>query len=146
MNASISASKVGCVFAMPQTISSIADRASAFYRGRAFSSSIEDNAAMQNDDWRARLTATLKEKNLSKREVSLNSGNGQGYVHSILSEGKEPTIKNLEAVCAALNVSLSYILYGFDVTPEDEGILAAMHESPEKRDAVITLLGQRKAG
>lgn len=95
---------------------------------------------MENTGWRGRLAAHLSDAKLSKRKVSLDSGNGPGYVHSILSEGKDPTIENLMAVCSAAGVSLSYILYGFDLTPEDEAIIAAMHESPEKRDAVLTLL------
>lgn len=101
---------------------------------------------MENTAWRTRLEAALKEKGLSKRKVSLDSGNGPGYVHSILSEGKDPTIEKLTSVCAAAGLSMSYILYGFNVTPEDEAVISALHESPEKRAAVLTLLGQKQPG
>lgn len=128
---------------MPDTISAIEDRASVFYRGRALLSAIADTIGMDTNAWRTRLRDTLTEKKLSKREVSLAAGAGAGYLHGILDEGKDPTIQRLAAVCAAIPVSLTYILYGFDISPEDEAIISAMHEAPEKRDAVLTLLRQR---
>lgn len=108
-------------------------------------SSIADIISMDTITWRVRLEAALKERGLSKRAVSLDSGNGPGYVHSILSEGKEPTIEKLSSVCRAAGVSMSYILYGYNISPEDEAVIEALHESPEKRSAVLTLLGRQKA-
>lgn len=96
---------------------------------------------MNMNGWRDRLRSALADRNLSKRKVSIASGNGPGYVHSILDEGKDPGIENLAAVCTAAEISLAFVLYGFEVTPEDESIIAAMHESPEKRAAVLTLIG-----
>lgn len=98
---------------------------------------------MDTNAWRHRLRETLTAKSLSKREVSLAAGAGAGYLHGILDEGKDPTIQKLAAVCSAIPVSLTYILYGFEISPEDEAILSAMHDAPEKRDAVLTLLRQR---
>lgn len=97
---------------------------------------------MEQNAWRNRLRDAIRDRKLSKRGVSLRAKLGQGYLHSILDEGKEPTIQNLADVCAAIPISMSFILYGYDVTPEDEAIIAAMHESPEKRQAVLTLIGQ----
>lgn len=102
-----------------------------------------DNPLMITDGWRERLTTAIKKNGLSLREVSLAAGAGPGYISSILTDGKEPTIQKLMEVCQAVPVSLIHVLYGFDVTLEDEAIIAAMHESPEKRDAVVTLLGRR---
>lgn len=106
-------------------------------------SSIADISAMELNSWRTRLRQAIKDRNLSKRGVSLRAQLGQGYLHSILDEGKEPTIQNLADVCAAIPISMSYILYGFEVTREDEAIIAAMHESPEKRQAVLTLISPK---
>ena len=128
---------------MHYTISAIEDGASVFYKGRALLSAIADTDAMDTEAWRSRLRETLIMKNLSKREVSLAAGAGAGYLHGILDEGKDPTIHKLAAVCSAIPVSLTYILYGFEISPEDEAILSAMHNAPEKRDAVLTLLRQR---
>lgn len=93
------------------------------------------------DAMRMRLEAALKAKGLSKRAVSLSSGHAAGYVHSILSEGKEPTVGSLAAVCDAAGLSLSFVMYGIDVTPETEALLLRIQANPEKRDSILDLLG-----
>lgn len=103
-------------------------------------SAMADTIAMINDGWRGRLMAALTEKKMSKRAVSLQAGGGAGYLHSILAEGKDPTIGKLMAVCEVLGASPTYILYGVDVRPEDAEVISAMRESPLTRDAVLALL------
>lgn len=100
---------------------------------------------MENDAWRERLGAALKASGKSNRKVSLDAGFGPGYIHSIMAEGKDPTIEKLMTICEQIPVSVPYILYGVDVTPEDLDLLTIMKQSPEKRDAVLTLL-QPKGG
>lgn len=126
--------------AMTAIVSSIEDSASAFYRGRAFASSFADNVRMMDDKWKERLGAAIKGSGKSMREISLAAGRGPGYISSILSENKDPTIEHLMAVCDAVPVSLAHILYGFEITPEDADLLAAMKRSPETRQAVLTLI------
>lgn len=82
---------------------------------------------------------------MSKRAVSLAAGLGAGYVHSILAEGKDPTIEKLMDVCAVIGASPSFILYGLDIMPEDAEIIGAMRSDPTTRDAVLALLRARKA-
>jgi len=102
---------------------------------------------MQNELWRERLSQALKDRGLSMRDVSLRAGLAAGYVASLLGkEQKDPTISNLAAVCDAVGVSLPFVLYGYEITPEDQEIVAAMHENPVKRDAVITLIGRAARG
>jgi hypothetical protein len=98
---------------------------------------------MGNDAWRGRLRAALDESGKSDRAVSLAAKCGPGYVHSIFKEGKEPTIDKLMAVCAAVPVSLPYVLYGVDVEPEDFEILRAMHDNPDARAAILAILRAR---
>ena len=95
---------------------------------------------MDMNAWRSRLEAAIESSGKSKRAISLASGAGPGYVHSILKEGKVPTIENLMSICEAIPVSLAYILYGFDITHEDAELLAALKESPETRAAMLTLI------
>ncbi|WP_449043752.1 hypothetical protein [Paracoccus versutus] len=95
---------------------------------------------MANDDWKPRLDAAIAAAGLSHRGASLKAHLGAGYVHSILVEGKDPTVGKLMALCEAISASLPFILYGVDVTPEDAAILRKMKESPRKRDAVLELL------
>lgn len=57
--------------------------------------------------WRVRLAAALDESGKSKREVSIAAGLGPNYIREILKDGKEPSVGNLMAIAAALNVSVS---------------------------------------
>ena len=127
---------------MTHTISSLADTASVFYKGRAGVSSIADNLRMADDAWRTLLAQAVEGKSL--RAISLKANCGAGYLHSILKEGKDPTIERLIAICEQVPVSIAYILYGVDVTPEDAQILEAMKRDRKTRDAVLTLLRAHK--
>ena len=98
---------------------------------------------MATDEWKKRLDAAIKAKGLSARAASINAGLGPGYVHSVLVEGKDPTVGKLMALCDAIGASPTFILYGVDVSQEDAEILRLMKESPRKRDAVLELLGPR---
>lgn len=96
--------------------------------------------AMKNAPWRERLQEAVDKHDMSKRAISLAAKAGAGYVHSILSEGKDPTVEKLMAVCDVIGVSPTYILYGVDVSAEDAELLAAMRADPSTRDAVLSLL------
>lgn len=89
---------------------------------------------------RTRLLEAQERSGLSFRQVSLQSGNGHGYFHSIVKDGKEPSVGNLAEICKVLNVSMSYILYGFDISPETEKIIQALEANPSKRDGILALL------
>jgi transcriptional regulator with XRE-family HTH domain len=129
---------------MTLTISSLADTSSILYEGRAKISDLEDIAAMADEAWRKRLEDALKNSNRSKREISLKAGKGAGYVHSILSEGKDPTIESLIAVCQELGVSLTWIVYGFEISPATEQLLSLIEQNPDDRAAVLQILQKRE--
>lgn len=97
-----------------------------------------------NQDWRSRLTSAIEKKNMSKREVSLAAGMGAGYVHSLLKENKDPGVDSLLKVCDILGVSLSWLIRGFDISPEDEALLQQIHEAdPADKEALLRLLKKR---
>ncbi len=96
---------------------------------------------MNIDGWRERLNAALEKSGRSKRSISLAAGKGAGYLHSILSEGKEPTIESLARICHEINITMNYILYGQGASPEDKEFIELISKlSPEERQAVLTLL------
>ncbi len=75
------------------------------------------------------------------RKVSLGARLGPGYVHSILKDGKDPTIDNLISVCREVGVSLSFVMYGLDIDRDVEELLLALSEAdPKRREAALTLL------
>ena len=125
---------------MSPKISSIADKSSVLYEGRARVSEIEDIPGMNTVGWKARLAAGIKKNGKSKREVSLAAGMGPGYVHSILKEGKDPTIDHLIKICAAAELSLYYVLIGVEASPETEEIVKLLEASKTKRQGLVQLL------
>lgn len=72
------------------------------------------------------------------RKVSLDAGLGPGYVHSILMDGKEPSITRLEAVCHAVNVSVYYVIFGVEISPKAEQIISLLDGKPEKMEAILS--------
>jgi ribonucleoside-diphosphate reductase alpha chain len=98
---------------------------------------------MIESGWRERLEQAIEISGRSNREISLAAGRGPGYLHSLLSEGKDPTIDNLIAICQALNVSLTKILYGVEMSAETEEILALIEGNPEARDGILQILRRR---
>ncbi|MBX4336483.1 helix-turn-helix domain-containing protein [Bartonella raoultii] len=96
---------------------------------------------MNIDGWRQRLKTALENNGRSKRSVSLAAGKGAGYLHSILSEGKEPTIESLARICHEINISMNYILYGQEASHQDKEFLELISKlSPEEKQAILTLL------
>jgi len=81
----------------------------------------------------------------SQRDISLTAGMGPGYVNSLFKESKDPTIENLMRVCQAVGVSLSYVLYGYQMTAETEEILKLLEDaSPGERSGLLQLLRERR--
>lgn len=100
---------------------------------------------LMNDGWRTRLRAAVTASGKSPRAISLEAGRAHGYVFSLLSEGKDPTLTNLSAVCRVLGVSLPSILYGQDVTPEGEELLNLVADAdPKVVQGVLDILRANK--
>lgn len=96
--------------------------------------------------WRDRLETGLKDRRISKRAASLKAELGPGYVHSILSEGKEPTVDNLIKVCEANGLSATWVVFGYAVTPEIEELARLYAAAPEQTQVGIrSILGSHKA-
>lgn len=101
---------------------------------------LADTLGMMTESWKKRLEDAIKNSGKSMRAVSLAAGLGPGYVHSILKDGRDPTIENLISVAGVIDVSLSYLLYGYDVSPETEEILQLLESQPSHRGAILQLL------
>lgn len=94
------------------------------------------------DALRERLELAVKASGRSMRDVSLDSGSGPGYLHSILKAGKVPKTTNLAAVCDTLGVSLLYIIYGIEASPETEQIIRRLEANKSRRDGILALLSE----
>lgn len=133
------------VLSMNATISSKADTSSVLNEGRAEISYLEDIYLMTKHEWRKRLRDEIKNKDRSMRSISLAINKGPGYVHSILEDEKDPTISNLLEVCQEVGVSLSYVLYGFDISAETEEILGLLEGHPGSREGILQILREKRA-
>lgn len=98
-----------------------------------------------SEDWKTRLEEGIKANGKSKRSVSLAAGMAPGYVHSILAEGKDPTVENLIKVCEAAGLSLYYVLYGVEMSPETEEIVRLLESSKSKRAALLQILQENNS-
>lgn len=78
---------------------------------------------MADKSWRERLADAIEGKQTSERALSIAIGRASSYVNGVLKLGKEPTIENLVKMADALDVSLMWLLFGDDVSPEAERLL-----------------------
>ena len=95
---------------------------------------------MNDNAWKKRLVEAIEAKGSSLRSVSLAAGKGPGYIHSLLAEGKDPSITNLLMVCDAAAISGAYVLFGLEADTETQELIRKMQSQPGKRDAILKLL------
>ena len=60
--------------------------------------------------WQGRLHAAIEGSGKSRRAISIEAGLAHGYVHSVLVDGKEPTVSRFLAICAAIPADPAQIL------------------------------------
>lgn len=101
-----------------------------------------DSGSVKNapDAWRDRLAALIEERDISMRALSIDIGMGGGYIHSILRDGKTPSVDNLAKAAGRLGVTLPYLLYGFEMTPETEEIVRLLEANPDARTGILLIL------
>lgn len=89
------------------------------------------------EGWRERLLAAIDDavenRGLKKTKLGPKAGLGRNWENDFRNKGKDPSLPNLAAVCKALNVSLSYVVFGYDITPEEELVLALYRRFPPSR-------------
>jgi transcriptional regulator with XRE-family HTH domain len=108
--------------------------------GRAFYGDLPEGARMKPDGWKQRLQGALDSSGMTMRAASLAARQNAGYMHSILKTDRDPSVTHLIAVCQVLNVSLTYIIFGWDVSPQTERLLQLAERNPAARDNLLALL------
>lgn len=97
---------------------------------------------MNEAAWKTRLRSSVKDSGLSMRSLSISAGFGEGYMHDVLkpNESKIPSFEKLVKIVNELPVSLSYIVYGYDIGPDEEKLLAFFAElSDDQKDIFLRL-------
>ena len=91
--------------------------------------------------WRARLHAAVKASGHSMRAISLEAGLSKHYLHSILVDGKEPTVASVIAIAEVLGVSAGELIDGRRVSPETQRLMDVWNGLPqERRRALLQFL------
>jgi transcriptional regulator with XRE-family HTH domain len=76
--------------------------------------------------WRTRLTACLEKDGSSLRSISLQAGLGANYLSQMINDNKEPGIEIVLRLCNILNVSVTYIVTGKELSKLDEELLVLL--------------------
>lgn len=90
--------------------------------------------------------AAIEGSGRSMRSISLEAGLSPGYLHTMMTEEKDPTVSSLQAIGQVLGVSVSELLDGHPVAPETEELLVIWSALPaERRRALLDLLRTQKS-
>ena len=87
-----------------------------------------------DETWRDRLQALVDASGRSMRDVSLGAGLSAGYLHSVLQDGKDPTMRSLVLVMQELGAPVGS-LFEDGMPPEIIGLLRE-HEASETAEEV----------
>jgi hypothetical protein len=75
------------------------------------------------------------------RAISLEAGLSQHYLHSILVDGREPTVASLIAIAGVLGVSAGELINGRRVSSETQRLMDLWDGLPkERRRALLQFL------
>ena len=75
------------------------------------------------------------------RAISLEAGLSKHYLHSILVDGKEPTVASVIAIAEVLGVSAGELIDGHRVSPETQRLMDVWDGLPqERRHALLQFL------
>lgn len=97
-------------------------------------------------DWRARLLKAIEGDGRSPRAISLAAKLGPNYLAQMIERGTAPSTQALVSLCDVLNVSVTYIFTGANMTPDQEELLRLSAELPERqKELLIEMARQLKA-
>jgi len=74
------------------------------------------------------------------RKASLDAGFSSTFAHGILKLERDPGVENLTRLCDSLGLSVSYIIFGHDISPDAEELLRLFQAHPERRKAILQLM------
>ena len=67
------------------------------------------------------------------RAISLEAGLSKNYLHTILVDGKEPTVPSVIAIAEVLGVSAGELIDGCRVSPETQRLMEVWDSLPTER-------------
>ena len=92
---------------------------------------MHEQTSTTRDAWRSRLIERMDASGMSDRSISAAAGLSPNYVNHIRRLGKAPGVDVLISICAAIGVSLTYVMTGADIDPETEEVLSLFSRLPD---------------
>jgi hypothetical protein len=99
-----------------------------------------------NNEWRQRLLKAIEKDGRSPRAISLAANLGPNYLAQMIDRGTAPSTPALVSLCDVLNISVTYVFTGADMTPDQEELLRLSAEMPDRqKDLLIEMARQLRA-
>lgn len=76
-----------------------------------------------DESWRARLQALVDASGRSMRSISIGAGLGAGYLHSVLKDGTDPSLRALSLIMRELESPVALLFEAQDTTQERSRLL-----------------------
>ena len=93
------------------------------------------------ETWKQRILAAIDADERSDRSISLDARLGENFVNQLRNSDKSPSIDKLEQLIKTLNISYAYVFLGYDLSSEDEALLAALRSIPkDSQEALLKLI------
>lgn len=93
------------------------------------------------ETWKQRILAAIDADERSDRAISLDARLGENFVNQLRNSDKSPSVDKLEQLIKTLNVTYAYVFLGYDLSPEDEALLTALHSIPkDSQEALLKLI------
>ena len=93
------------------------------------------------ENWKTRLLQAVDNDGRSDRAISLAANLGVNFVNELRNTSKEPSIEKVLRLAAELQLSVSYLFLGRDLSKDDEDLLLVLQSLPA--DAKAGLLGKQ---
>ncbi len=85
-------------------------------------------AIMAYEGWRERILSAVESDPRSGQTISRAAGLGPNFISDLKNADKDPRLGSVVKLCAELKISLSYVLLGAEMTPEDEELFLIIRE------------------
>lgn len=74
--------------------------------------------------WLTRLIGEIERSKRSMRSISLDAGLGENYIQQMIGvEGKDPGFDSVAKICDTLNISITYLVTGAQMSHFEEEVL-----------------------
>jgi len=82
------------------------------------------------ENWKTRLLQAIDSDGRSDRAISTAANLGVNFVNELRNTAKEPSVEKILRLAAELNLSVTYLFLGRDLSRDDEDLLLVLQSLP----------------